>query len=95
MAYWEEGKRNPLFKVDIGKKAYRNARQILSWEQTGEVLSRLGDPNRLVVEMCIGTSARIVHQDTGSPSLRFSENSQSSTSFESMSASLRGAQVLE
>lgn len=57
--YWEEGKRNPLFKVDIGKKAYRNARQILSWEQTGEVLARLGDPNRLVVEMCIGTSARI------------------------------------
>lgn len=57
--YWEEGKRNPLVKVDIGKKAYRNARQILTWDETAAVLARMEDPNRLVAETCIATSARI------------------------------------
>jgi integrase len=56
---WEEGKRNPLVKVNIGQKSYRNARQILTWDQTAAVLARLEDPNRLVIETCIGTSTRI------------------------------------
>ena len=56
---WEEGKRNPLYKVDLGKKTFRNARQILTWDQTAAVLARLEDPARLVVETCIATSTRI------------------------------------
>lgn len=57
--HWDEGKRNPLVKVDIGKKAYRTARKILTWEETAAVLVRLEDPARLVVETCIATSTRI------------------------------------
>jgi integrase len=57
--YWEEGKRNPLVKVDIGQKSYRNARKILSWGETAAVLARMEDPNRLVLEVCIATSTRI------------------------------------
>jgi len=57
--FWEEGRRNPLVKVDIGKKAYRNPRQILTWQQTAAVLARMEDPNRLVTETCVATSTRI------------------------------------
>ena len=56
---WEEGRRNPVVKVHLGKKSYRNVRQILTWNQTAAVLSRLEDPTRLMIETCIGTSARI------------------------------------
>jgi integrase len=57
--YWEEGKRNPLVKVDIGQKSYRTERKILSWDETAAVLARMEDPNRLVLEVCIATSTRI------------------------------------
>jgi integrase len=56
---WEEGKRTPLVKVNIGKKTYKRERRILSWEETAAVLAKLEDPNRLVIETCIATSTRI------------------------------------
>jgi integrase len=56
---WEEGKRNPLVKVNIGQKSYRYARRILTWDEAAAVLARIEDPNRLVLETCIATSARI------------------------------------
>jgi len=56
---WEEGKRPPTAKVDIGKRSFRFDKQILSWEQTADVLGRLEDPNKLVIETCVATSTRI------------------------------------
>lgn len=56
---WEEGKRPPTVKVDIGRKSYRFEKKILSWDETAAVLARLSDPNRLVIETCVATSTRI------------------------------------
>jgi len=56
---WEEGKRPPTVKVDVGKRSYRFEKKILSWDQTAAVLARLADPNRLVIETCVATSIRI------------------------------------
>ena len=56
---WEEGKRPPTVKVDIGKRSYRFEKKILSWDQTAAVLAKLTDPNRLVIETCVATSTRI------------------------------------
>ena len=56
---WEEGKRNPIQKVKIGKKWYKRPRQILSMEQTARVPARLQDPILLVIETCIATGGRI------------------------------------
>jgi integrase len=56
---WEEGKRPPTVKVDVGKRSYRFEKKILSWDQTAAVLARLADPNRLVIETCVATSTRI------------------------------------
>ena len=56
---WEEGKRNPASKAKLGKKHYKYERQILSFEETARVLSRLEEPNRLIIEICIATGARI------------------------------------
>jgi integrase len=56
---WEEGKRPPTIKVDIGKRSYRFEKKILDWDQTAAVLARLADPNKLVIETCVATSTRI------------------------------------
>jgi|AGTN01.2.fsa_nt_gi Phage integrase family. len=56
---WEEGKRPPTVKVDIGKRSYRYEKKILEWDETAAVLARLADPNRLVIETCVATSTRI------------------------------------
>jgi integrase len=56
---WEEGKRNPPSKAKLGKKRYKNERRILSLEDTARVLARLGEPNKLIIETCIATGARI------------------------------------
>ena len=56
---WEEGKRPPTVKVDIGKRSYRFEKKILAWDQTAAVLARLADPNKLVIETCVATSTRI------------------------------------
>ena len=56
---WEEGKRSPVSKAKLGKKRHKNERRILSFEETARVLARLDDPNKLVIETCIATGARI------------------------------------
>jgi integrase len=56
---WEEGRRNPASKAKLGKKRYKNERRILSFDETARVLIRLEEPNRLIVETCIATGARI------------------------------------
>lgn len=56
---WEEGKRSPASKAKLGKKRYVYERRILTFEETARVLTRLDEPNRLIVETCIATGARI------------------------------------
>lgn len=56
---WEEGKRPPTVKVDVGKRSYRFEKKILAWDQTAAVLARLADPIKLVIETCVATSTRI------------------------------------
>ena len=56
---WEEGKRSPVSKAKLGKKYHKNERRILSFEETARVLARLEEPNKLVIETCIATGARI------------------------------------
>jgi integrase len=56
---WEEGNRTPVSKAKLGKKRHKNERRILSFEETAQVLTRLDDPNKLVIEICIATGARI------------------------------------
>jgi integrase len=56
---WEEGKRSPSSRAKLGKKRYKNERRILSFDETARVLTRLEEPNRLIIEVCIATGARI------------------------------------
>jgi len=56
---WEEGRRSPVSKAKLGRKHHKHERQILSFDETARVLARLDDPNRLVIETCIATGARI------------------------------------
>lgn len=56
---WEEGRRSPASKAKLGKKHHKYERKILSFEETARVLTRLEDPCRLIIEMCIATGARI------------------------------------
>jgi integrase len=56
---WEEGKRSPASKAKLGKKHHKYERRILSFEETARVLARLEEPNRLIIEVCIATGARI------------------------------------
>jgi len=56
---WEEGRRSPASKAKLGKKRHKYERRILSFEETARVLARLEEPNRLIIETCIATGARI------------------------------------
>lgn len=56
---WEEGKRSPVSKAKLGKKHHKHERRILSFDETARVLARLDDPNKLVIETCIATGARV------------------------------------
>jgi integrase len=56
---WEEGKRSPSSRAKLGKKRPKRERRILSFEETARVLARLEEPNRLIIEICIATRARI------------------------------------
>ena len=56
---WEEGRRSPASKAKLGKKRYKNERQILSFEETARVLALLDEPIKLVIETCIATGGRI------------------------------------
>lgn len=56
---WQSVSGNPAAKAKLGKKRYKLERRILSLEETACVLSCLEEPNRLVIETCIATGARI------------------------------------
>jgi integrase len=56
---WEEGKRSPASRAKLGKRRYAYERRILSFEETARVLQHLEEPNKLIVETCIATGARI------------------------------------
>ncbi|HZT30950.1 MAG TPA: site-specific integrase, partial [Bryobacteraceae bacterium] len=50
---------SPASKAKLGKKRYKNERRILSFDETARVLARLEEPNKLIIETCIATGARI------------------------------------
>jgi integrase len=56
---WEEGRRSPVSRAKLGKKRHKRERKILSFEETARVLARLEEPNKLIIETCIATGARI------------------------------------
>jgi integrase len=56
---WEEGKRSPSSRAKLGKKHSKREKKILSFEETARVLTRLEEPYRLIIEVCIATGARI------------------------------------
>ena len=56
---WEEGKRSPASKAKLGKERHTYERRILTFEETARVLARLDETNKLVIETCIATGARI------------------------------------
>jgi integrase len=56
---WEEGKRSPSSRAKLGKKRHKRERKILSFEETARVLTRIDEPYKLVIEICIATGARI------------------------------------
>jgi len=53
------GQAEPASKAKLGKKRHKSERRILSIEETACVLARLEDPNKLIIEGCIATGARI------------------------------------
>lgn len=50
---------NPMRRVKVGRKWVVRPEQILTEEETMEVLGRLADPHRLICETCLSTGARI------------------------------------
>lgn len=56
---WEEGKRSTASKAKLGRKSYKYERRILTLEETARVLARMNPEERLVIELCIATGARI------------------------------------
>jgi integrase len=56
---WEEGKRTPVSRAKLGKRRHKYERRILTFEETARVVARLEEPNLLIIETCIATSARI------------------------------------
>ena len=50
---------NPAAKAKLGKRRYIYDRRILSFEETARLLVYLEEPNRLIIETCIATGARI------------------------------------
>jgi integrase len=56
---WEEGKRSPSNRAKLGKKRHKRERRILSFDDTARVLALLEEPNKLIIETCIATGARI------------------------------------
>jgi integrase len=56
---WEESRRSPASKAKLGKKHHKYERKILSFDETARVLTRMEEPHRLIIEICIATGARI------------------------------------
>ena len=55
----EPGQSNPAAQAKLGTKRCTYERRILTLEETSRVLTRLDDPNLLIIETCIATGARI------------------------------------
>jgi integrase len=56
---WEEGRRSRFSRAKLGKKRHKRERKTLSLQETARVLTRLEEPNKLTIETCIATGARI------------------------------------
>jgi integrase len=56
--YWEESKKSPISRVQIGSKEYKRERRILNEEETVRVLARIEQPYLLICETCIATGTR-------------------------------------
>src|SRR5262249_3761027 len=50
---------NPISRVKLPKKWQVYEKRILTEEETVRVLARMGDPHRLICEICLATGARI------------------------------------
>jgi integrase len=46
-------------RAKLGRKRYKYERRILSFDEAARVLARLDEPNKLIIETCIATGARI------------------------------------
>jgi integrase len=57
--YWDENRKCPISKVDIGKKEYKWERRILDEGETVRVLARIPQPHLLICETCLITGTRI------------------------------------
>ena len=51
----EPGQSNPAAQAKLGTKRCTYERRILTLEETSRVLTRLDDPNLLIIETCIAT----------------------------------------
>jgi len=56
---WEKGKRSPASRAKFGRKRYVFERRILTFDETARVLARMEELNKLILETCIATGARI------------------------------------
>lgn len=56
---WEEGKRNPIVKVNIGEKTNKYNLRVFSFDEAAAVLVGMRDPHRLIVQVCAATGTRI------------------------------------
>jgi integrase len=57
--FWEESKKSPISRVQIGSKEYKWDRRILNEEEIVHVLARIEQPYLLICETCIATGTRI------------------------------------
>ena len=57
--YWPEDRRNPMTKVNLGRKRESRPKRILTEQETNRVLARLQEPNRLIAEIALSNGARI------------------------------------
>ena len=57
--YWPEDRRNPMTRVNLGRKRETRPKRILTELETNRVLARLQEPNRLIAEIALSNGARI------------------------------------
>jgi integrase len=57
--YWPEDRRNPMTKVNLGRKYETRPKRILTEQETNRVLALLQEPNRLIAEIALSNGARI------------------------------------
>ena len=57
--YWPEDRRNPMTRVNLGRRRESRPKRILTEQETNRVLARLQEPARLIAEIAISNGARI------------------------------------